>query len=870
MVDLTPGALGRKARTKGGIVTIVTVLGLVAAMGLTWFGLGAKDHAAASYDARSWLWSSIKGELARVNGVTGRVDTRMRLEPAAGHDMQVSQSDKNVIVRDLSTGKLSAIDLATLQISATSQTAPGIGVSIAIDRDAAFLIDPVQGIVQQINPATLAPVGESLSYPPGITGGTFDGKGKLWIAVPSEGTVSAVAPIPVVTGSGGTGGGGAPTRVTTVPVAAPSHDLAVSTLDNGVAVLDRTSGKLTTVRGDSPREVGLDLGGYGDVPKRTSGPAVPVTVVDGRHVFVVNDAGGVHDFTVPGDTTRLQPAVAWANRFYLADDVNRVVYVLDRDGKQIDAISFKEASGPLELEVRENRLFINAPRAATARVVDDHGKVKVVEKFADDVVGAPTPPLPPPAEVKPPVGPPGPPRNVRASAGDAQLRITWSKAVENGSAVQRYVVEGDGKTWTVGANQRSIVITGLVNGKSYVFSVRAESAKGKGPSRKTPPFMPTSEVPDPPASVKAVEKPDGTVVVTWPKANGLGRPIKSYEISAVSGGATAPIGTATGLTLTIKAGDLTYGTQYAFSVVSINDKGAGSKASPVSNTVTPFTKPSAVKNLSATTVANQKGAVRATWGAADDNGRPITAYEVTANGTKQTVTGTSVTVNGFGDGVNVTMVVAAVNVAGTGPTSSKVAKTISPPTITATGRSIGYNSMDVAFATDPGGGAASCSISINGGGASGISCSGGTVGGLWPGTGYNYTITITNAAGSANYAESQTSPILKGTVGCTNCSQGVGIYTQPWQDTGSFSSPDGHDNDRYRALCKIEGMDGNQSPSATLNAAGENHNKVSSWWVQIKNVPETNYNVSNSGNRYIPFAFFDLDAGDNLSMIPHC
>src|SRR5688500_320556 len=38
MVDLTPGALRRAARTKGGIVTMVTVLAMVTAIGLTWFG----------------------------------------------------------------------------------------------------------------------------------------------------------------------------------------------------------------------------------------------------------------------------------------------------------------------------------------------------------------------------------------------------------------------------------------------------------------------------------------------------------------------------------------------------------------------------------------------------------------------------------------------------------------------------------------------------------------------------------------------------------------------------------------------------------------------------------------------------------------
>jgi hypothetical protein len=59
--------------------------------------------------------------------------------------------------------------------------------------DAAFVIDSVQGVVRQIDPRTLSPIGDALRYPPGITGGVFDGAGRLWIAEPSEGTVSGIS-----------------------------------------------------------------------------------------------------------------------------------------------------------------------------------------------------------------------------------------------------------------------------------------------------------------------------------------------------------------------------------------------------------------------------------------------------------------------------------------------------------------------------------------------------------------------------------------------------------------------------------------------------------------------------------------------------
>ena len=61
-------------------------------------------------------------------------------------------------------------------------------------------------------------------------------------------------------------------------------------------------------------------------------------------------------------------------------------------------------------------------------------------------------------------------------------------------------------------------------------------------------MIPTRDVPDPPTDVKAEAKPDGTVEVTWTAANGQGRKIIRYEVTAVSGGAGAPVGASNGET----------------------------------------------------------------------------------------------------------------------------------------------------------------------------------------------------------------------------------------------------------------------------------------------------------------------------------
>ena len=145
------------------------------------------------------------------------------------------------MLRDLNTGQVSALDLTTLQVSAVMPTTPGLGVSVALAGETAFVIDGVQGQIRQLDPRSLAPIGDSITLPHGIVPGGFDGKGTLWVGVPTEGTVVAITP---------GASGASPKVVRTITVADPGHDLVLSTLDDGVAVLDNTEQELTIVRGD--------------------------------------------------------------------------------------------------------------------------------------------------------------------------------------------------------------------------------------------------------------------------------------------------------------------------------------------------------------------------------------------------------------------------------------------------------------------------------------------------------------------------------------------------------------------------------------------------------------------------------------------
>ncbi|MFG2039173.1 fibronectin type III domain-containing protein [Dactylosporangium sp. NPDC048998] len=851
--------LNLRSRKSGGLVTLGTVVALVAVLGLTLFGNGSANHAVASFDVSAWLWSTDKGELARVNGVTGKVDTRTKITDAQGHTMEVSQSDRFVILRDLNTGKISVLDLSSLSLGATTQSTPGLGVTVAVHDDTAFIVDTVQGQVRQLDPATLLPVGEILSFPPGISGGTFDDGGRLWLLVPSEGTVVAIEPAPEKKASpaGGQGGGfaGDPVKVKTVGVADPSHDLTLSILDSGVAVLDKTATTLTTLRGNAVKKVPLHLDGESAMPGRTVGGDVPVTVVDGSHVYVVND-DKVSDFAVPGDSPKLQPCVPWSGRLYCADDATGTVYVLDAQGKALEPIRIQAGGKPLEIEVREDRMFINAPGGSTARVVDSKNHVTTVDKYANDVLGGDAPPAPPPPPpAKPPVGPPGAPGRVSAVAGNATARVTWTAAPPNGSAVTKYVVEGDGQPpHEVGASQRSLDVTGLTNGQTYKFTVYAVNAKGNGPKKAANPVVPTRDVPDPPASVAATANPDGTVAVTWPAANGQGHKIAKYVVTSVSSAESKTYESAQP-SLTVPAGDLPYGTQVAFKVASINDIGASSEQSPLSPSVVPFNKPGAPGSLTVKAVLTKRGAVVASWKAPQDNGAPITGYEATVNGTKMSIDAAlSHEFDGFKDAEHVTIQLRAINKAGQGAVATGAADTLAQPKMTVDdgADTAALNSITARFtATDGGGAPATCRLDVAGVGGVQGNCSGSlTMNGLWPGTAYSYTVTITNTAGmTASDSGSISTPVYKGTVVCTDNSycghgaQGGGIWVYKTPSQNGTSVGDVFAPDSYVAICQT-------NTSVSINAEPYG-GKKSTQWIKIQF----------QGENYIPYAWFNLPSG---------
>ncbi len=181
-----------------------------------------------------------------------------------------------------------------------------------------------------------------------------------------------------------------------------------------------------------------------------------------------------------------------------------------------------------------------------------------------------------------------------ATAGDGQATVSWTTPTfDGGSPVTGYVVTPyigyfPLASQTFGSTATTQTITGLTNGTTYRFRVRATNTIGAGSfSRVTNPVTPVpSTVPGAPTIGVAVDG-DGEAMVSWtaPASDG-GSPVTGYVVTPYIGYyPLSPVtfaSTATTQTIT----GLTNGTQYRFRVQAINAVGT-SGYSKVTNPVTP-------------------------------------------------------------------------------------------------------------------------------------------------------------------------------------------------------------------------------------------------------------------------------------------
>jgi beta-lactamase superfamily II metal-dependent hydrolase len=91
---------------------------------------------------------------------------------------------------------------------------------------------------------------------------------------------------------------------------------------------------------------------------------------------------------------------------------------------------------------------------------------------------------------------PGVPTQLQAVPGDGRVSLTWVAPVQDGgSAIDHYLIDIVGTDATAGTTGTSYVVSGLTNGHSYSFQVRAHNSVGLSAPSNTVSATPTATPP---------------------------------------------------------------------------------------------------------------------------------------------------------------------------------------------------------------------------------------------------------------------------------------------------------------------------------------------------------------------------------------
>ena len=306
-----------------------------------------------------------------------------------------------------------------------------------------------------------------------------------------------------------------------------------------------------------------------------------------------------------------------------------------------------------------------------------------------------------------PVTAPGAPRGLTATAGDAQVSLSWqAPGSDGGAAITGYrVYQGTSKKPVVSVTGTGTTVKNLTNGTGYSFKVTAVNKAGEGPASGAASATPTAKVTKPGLPNGLTASPgNGKVTLSWkaPGSDG-GTGISGYEIyrgTSPGGESGTPVnaGLVAGTSFTVAG--LTNGTRYYFTVAAVNKAklqsaksgeasatpaaGASASASASASATGPATaSPSGGATATATgtpgaptglTATPGNGEVGLSWTApASAGGAPPASYHVYQGtspgftlGTPVTSTSdTRATVTGLTNGTTYYFVVAAVDGSGT-------------------------------------------------------------------------------------------------------------------------------------------------------------------------------------------------------------
>jgi fibronectin type 3 domain-containing protein len=189
--------------------------------------------------------------------------------------------------------------------------------------------------------------------------------------------------------------------------------------------------------------------------------------------------------------------------------------------------------------------------------------------------------------------PPSVPGGLQAAAGNAQVSLSWSASTGTAPitySVYRGTATGGESATPVasGLTGTSYVDTGLANGTTYYYEVRATNAGGSSGLSAEASATPVAPVTAPGApSLSAASARGKGVTLTWTRPANGGSPITSYTLyRGTSPGTELAYGSVvcSSATCTYTDTNTKKGTLYVYQVAAVNAAGTGPRSNEASAT----------------------------------------------------------------------------------------------------------------------------------------------------------------------------------------------------------------------------------------------------------------------------------------------
>ncbi|WP_141584190.1 fibronectin type III domain-containing protein [Actinomadura sp. WMMA1423] len=639
--------LFRRDRLTGQVAIGLTGVVIIAAVA---YGVGVASAKYRLAEVGAWLAADRKGALVHANGPAAKVDGKAAL-PAQmrGHNIKIVQDGTTVLLVDQTTGVVSRLDPAQLNVGASRPL--GQGLQVIADAGKAYTVDSVKGVLQQIDPISLTPVGASATLTPVLGQAGIDARGALWVPVAGNGQVTAFkdgkSQPPVKTGR-------------------PGDDLALTIAAGDPVVVNSTAATATVVKpSGTPLTVALPAtvkrAGRGGVlaPPATEGRTVPLLVPGaGSLVTVDTDTGRYSSTRLAMPKHRYRPPQMLGAKVYIPDETAGALLVYDSAGNRFEPpVPVAGRPARLDVFVRDGLLWANDPSGSRAVVIDGKGDRKGIDKYRDKVPGgagrrtlpqpgggdAPPPSTSPPDVPLPsanpqeprrprPGEPPSAPANVSVTPGAGTMRIDFQPS--QGEGVLGYVLKGvppgltaSPSAITPGAGPFTFTVSGGDCGSEYQFRVAVRYRDGTGRTREqlSAPSDPARPcvTPGAPTGLTAQATASGTKV-SWTAPSGA----SSYRLTwdgPVTGATT--VNAAAGSAVSTTLGNVWTNGSYTFSVAAVNGAGTGTAARLGTRLTGPAAKYPVERNgksdayIRSVADANNSGATIATM--TDNNGELV-------------------------------------------------------------------------------------------------------------------------------------------------------------------------------------------------------------------------------------------------------